>query len=84
MPMKSSPPRLREVWVIAFLLGVLMINYPFIHIFNKPDLVFGYPLLFLYFILGWPLSIVVIYLFSRNMKNASEEDDEDTGERGGQ
>jgi hypothetical protein len=74
---KSSPIRLREVWVIMFLLGVIMINYPFIHIFNKDILIFGYPLTFLYFILGWPASILVVYFFSRfAIDDSQEETDE--------
>lgn len=55
---------LKDAWVIWFLLGVVMINYPFLHIFNKDILVFGIPLTVLYFYIGWPVSIFVIYLFS--------------------
>ncbi len=75
--MKSSNPiRLREVWVIMFLLGVIMINYPFVHIFNKDVLIFNYPILFLYFMLGWPASILVVYLFSRFANVNSQEEGE--------
>ena len=28
---------LNESWVIFFILGIIMMNYPFIHIFNKTD-----------------------------------------------
>ena len=55
---------LKDAWVIWFVLGVVMINYPFLHIFNKNTLVFGVPLTILYFFIGWPVSIFVIYLFS--------------------
>ncbi|TYO99580.1 hypothetical protein EDC39_102103 [Geothermobacter ehrlichii] len=61
---KSEPHRLREAWILCFLLGIIMLNYPFIHIFNKPDTLFGIPVLVLYLMLGWPLSILVIFLFS--------------------
>lgn len=40
-----------------------MLNFPFLHIFNKPRLLFGVPLLFIYFTFGWIISIFVIYLF---------------------
>lgn len=56
--------RLRESWVIFFLLGFIMLNYPFIHIFNKPVKIFGLPLLFLYLEIGWAVSIFIIYLFT--------------------
>lgn len=55
--------RLRESWLIFFILGIIMMTFPFLHIFNKPILLFGMPLLFLYLTLGWIVSIVVIYLF---------------------
>ncbi len=56
--------KLRESWVIFFIMGMTMLNFPFLHIFNKSDPVFGFPLLFLYFTLGWAASIAVIYLFT--------------------
>ncbi len=55
---------LRDAWVIWFVLGVIMLNYPFLHIFNKNVLLFGVPLTVLYFFIGWPISIFIIYLFS--------------------
>jgi len=65
---------LTDAWVIWFLLGVVMINYPFLHIFNKNVLVFGIPLTLLYFFVGWPASIFVIYLFSIYLSQDSEQE----------
>ncbi len=80
----SNQPRLREAWVLFFILGVVMLNYPLLHIFNKPVTVLGIPLLVLYFMVGWPLSIFVIYLFSKTLNNdvphQSEEDEPGEGE----
>lgn len=56
--------QLRESWVIFFILGIIMMNFPFLHIFNKPDTIFGFPLLYLYLVAGWFISIGVIYLFT--------------------
>jgi hypothetical protein len=56
--------QLRESWVIFFIMGIIMLNFPFLHIFNKSDTLFGIPLLFLYFTAGWAVSIFVIYLFT--------------------
>jgi hypothetical protein len=56
--------QLRESWIIFFILGIIMLNFPFLHIFNKSDTLFGFPLLFLYFTVGWAFSIFVIYLFT--------------------
>ena len=55
--------QLRESWIIFFILGIIMMTFPFLNIFNKPILLFGVPLLFLYLMAGWFLSIIVIYLF---------------------
>lgn len=69
--------KLRESWIIFFILGVIMMNFPFLHIFNKPALLFGVPLLFLYLTAGWIVSIFVIYLFMR----ASRHEDTPTDEK---
>ncbi len=67
---KSMLVRIRELWGAFCLLGIVMLNYPFIHIFNKPnDVANGFPLMVLYLFVGWPISIFVIYLFSRYLVN---------------
>ena len=55
----------KEWWVIFFILGFFLINYPIIHIFNKDFLIFGYPAFFLYLMIGWFLSIVMIFTYTR-------------------
>ena len=57
--------KLKQWWFIAFILGASMINYPFLQIFNRPIVLGGYPLLSLYFALGWVASIGVIFLYAR-------------------
>lgn len=67
---KSTLVRIKEGWGAFCLLGVVMLNYPFMHIFNKPnDVAFGFPLMILYLLIGWPISIFVIYLFSHYLVN---------------
>lgn len=56
--------QLPESWVIFFIMGIIMMNFPFMHIFNKPSTIFGFPLMFLYLFIGWAISIFVIYLFT--------------------
>ncbi|MEJ2201444.1 MAG: hypothetical protein P8X63_10600 [Desulfuromonadaceae bacterium] len=54
MPQETPPTsHFKATWVIFFILGVVMLNFPFIHIFNRSETVFGYPLLFLYFFIGF-------------------------------
>ncbi len=56
---------IREAWILFMVLGMCMINFPFIHIFAGAQKLFGVPQLVLYFMIGWPASIVVIWLFVR-------------------
>jgi hypothetical protein len=59
--------RLKESWIFFFILGFIMINFPFIDIFNKPCEVIDMPLLFLYLYCEWAISILVIYLFASTL-----------------
>lgn len=82
MNKKINAAKLREGWILCFMLGMVMLNYPFLHIFNKTASYFGVPLLILYFFIGWPISIAVIYLFSRFLDYPMAKDTErDTPEK---
>lgn len=64
--------QLRESWVIFFIMGIIMMNFPFLAIFNKSTMLFGFPLLFLYFTIGWVVSIFVIYLFTLSIRQNAD------------
>ncbi len=68
---------LKETWVIFFVLGIIMMNYPFIHMFHAYQEIFGLPPLFLYLFVGWLISIFVIYLFIRaiNVEDRDKKED---------
>ena len=68
---------LKETWVIFFILGFIMLNFPFIHVFSTPRRIFGIPALFLYLFLGWMISICIFYLFVK----AIDHVDKDKGEQ---
>jgi hypothetical protein len=51
-------------------------TFPFLHIFNKPIMLLGLPLLFLYLIYGWVVSIIVIYLFMIASRHENKPTDE--------
>lgn len=57
--------QLQESWIIFFIAGIIMMTFPFLHIFNKPVTLFGFPLMFIYLMVGWAVSILVIYFFMR-------------------
>ena len=69
----------REAWILCLILGVIMINFPFIHIFSNDDLIFGIPTLVLYFFIGWPASILVIWFFVRRNSSEDENSNDETG-----
>ena len=75
MNYRINPEKLRESWILCFLLGVVMLNYPFLHIFNKTATYFNIPVLILYFFIGWPVSIAVIYFFSQTIDTDENSDD---------
>jgi len=54
---------LKETWVVFFILGLIMMNFPFIRIFFSTKRIFGIPILFHYLTWGWLISIGLIYLF---------------------
>jgi Na+-driven multidrug efflux pump len=64
--------RLKDTWVICFVLGFITMNYPFISIFNKATRPLGIPLLYLYLFAGWIFSIAIVYLFSRAERRDSD------------
>ena len=70
----KSTTQQRQAWLVFFFLGVIMLNFPFLQIFNRVETIFGIPILVLYLFYGWPLSIVVIYIFTQTIQ--CEDSDE--------
>ena len=65
--MPESTQQQRQVWLIFFFLGIVMLNFPFLQIVNRVETILGIPVLVLYFMLGWPISILIIYFFCRTL-----------------
>ena len=68
--------QLRESWIIFFIMGIIMMNFPFLHIFNKTVTILGFPLMFIYLTAGWAFSIFVIYIFMRAFTSPHTHPDE--------
>ncbi len=47
-----------------FLLGMLLFNFPLLSLFNRPILVLGIPVLYLYLFAVWSLIILLILIIS--------------------
>ena len=63
----------REAWILCLILGVIMLNFPFLQIFNTGRSIFGIPTLIFYFFVGWPISILVILLFVLRLQREEDE-----------
>jgi hypothetical protein len=49
-----------------FLLGMLLFNFPLLHLFNRSVLALGIPVLYLYLFAAWSLIILLILMISRS------------------
>jgi hypothetical protein len=76
---------LSERLLAIFLLGALLLNAPFLSIFDKPTMVFGFPTLYAYVFIVWVALIVSIalttFLLSENIANDGDRD-HDNGRSG--
>lgn len=57
-PTYKRTPRL----VALFLLGIVLLNYPLLSLFNIPRLICGIPLLYGYIFVVWALLIALVRL----------------------
>ena len=48
-----------------FLLGMLLFNFPLIYLFNRPLLILGIPILYLYLFAAWALIVFLTLIISR-------------------
>ena len=66
-----SDKRIGRRLVGLFLLGMLLFNFPLLSLANRPVLVLGLPLLYLYLFGAWSLIILLIHLISRCRPDAT-------------
>jgi hypothetical protein len=52
-----------QILVSIVLLFLVLINYPFLSIFNRSSLVFGVPLLYFYIFTLWAFLIIFLIVF---------------------
>ena len=57
--------RVGERLGLAFLLGVLLINFPLLAIFHQPTTIAGIPVLYLYLFGVWTAGIVAVFVLVR-------------------
>lgn len=62
-----------------FLLGVLLFNFPLLHLFNRPRLVLGMPTLYIYLFAAWFLVVCLILIISRSRPTTPPQGADDQG-----
>jgi hypothetical protein len=53
---------------------MLLFNFPLLHLFNRPVLALGIPVLYLYLFTAWSLIIILILVVSRSKPDAPFSD----------
>lgn len=75
-PEEAAQPRTAartKAWcLICFALGLLLTNYPLIQIFNQPLSLSGIPLMVVYLLGIWLLSIGVLFILTRALGRSSD------------
>jgi hypothetical protein len=59
---------LRELVVALFVLGAVLLSWPFLTIFNHARAVFGIPLLVLYLFAVWAVMIAAAFWVTRRLE----------------
>ena len=62
--MKNDPTNYGRL-IAVFFLGVLLWTYPILSLFDYDNLMFGFPLLFLYIFATWVGLIALIFIITR-------------------
>jgi len=50
--------------VALFLLGIALFNYPLLALFNRPDMIFGIPVLYAYVFAVWTIFVMLLALIA--------------------
>lgn len=59
--MNMNKPNVKSQRLVAlFLLGNILFNYPLLTLFNRPEVVLGIPMLYVYVFGAWALLIVLL------------------------
>ncbi len=66
--------RLRAWCLICFSLGLLLTNYPLIHIFNSTVTIASMPLLVAYLLFIWAVAIAVLFILSRALAKLADKE----------
>ena len=83
--MKKRPSQKpNETWLLIIAVGMVILNFPFIQVFNTQGAFFGIPTLIVYIFFVWSLLIIGLIVFSRILCQSSDQGEDDREQRKGQ
>jgi len=59
----ASKSKKERLWIVLGILSFILVNYPFLQIFNRDTLLIGIPMLVFYLFGFWILAIVLLYIY---------------------
>lgn len=54
-----------DFWILLFVLGIFLLNWPLLSLATGTSRIFGYPLILVYILVVWLIIILWAYLFER-------------------
>ena len=73
---KSTPQILCGIWLLVLAGGMVLLNYPFLQIFNDPAPAFGFPRLVFFVFLVWGVLIALTFFLTGILENGRDEEEE--------
>jgi hypothetical protein len=54
-----------EFWIMLFVLGLFLLNWPILSLVAGDATLFGYPLTLVYILMVWTIIVIIIYVYDR-------------------
>jgi len=65
MTLKEDLLEQDEFWILLFIMGTALLNWPFLSMASRDALVLGYPLVLVYITIIWLAIVLSAYIFDR-------------------
>jgi len=78
---KTSSQKPNGIWLLSISAGIILLNFPFIQVFNTRGSFFGIPTLVAYIFLAWSLLLSGLMIFSRILCRKSVQDEKERERR---
>ncbi len=80
--MKKRPvQKPKEIWLLSIAVGMVILNFPFIQVFNTQGFFFGMPTLIVYIFFVWSLLIIALIVFLHILCQSSDQGENNREQR---